>query len=180
MLLASTSNPGENSNHSSLVLWTLQVVHGFISLIVQFPFEAQFIHCPRMGESVSSPSVISLTTAGCHIGDGVSIITVSPSLLPFSLWSLYQCCAEAVKVLPALSSSEGIALYVGVNSVCLWEEVKYRIFLYCLLTSFLSSPLFKRHHSTDSQILCKARLLQCVLKSLLSVHIQYIISSIFF
>lgn len=108
---------------------------------------------------MTSPTVISLPVVGCSIGGGVPVVTVSPSLLPFSLWSLYQCCAEAVKVLPALSSSEGIALYVGVNSVCLWEEVKYRIFLYCLLTSFLSSPLFKRHHSTDSQILCKARLL---------------------
>lgn len=35
------------------------------------------------------PSAISLIAAGCQVGDGVPVDTVSPSFLPISMWFFY-------------------------------------------------------------------------------------------
>lgn len=65
------------------------------------------------------PSVISLPSVGHHVEDGVPINTVCPSLLLVSMWSLCRLFAEAVH--SALGSSVGgVALYVGVDSMCPW------------------------------------------------------------
>lgn len=74
--------------------------------------------CPRVGKS----RCWSLSDIpGCCIRDGVSIVTMSLSLLPFSVWSFYICCAEVIQ--SAFNSSGGIAFFIGLNFMCIWEEV---------------------------------------------------------
>ena len=73
--------------------------------------------CPLSNQSAYGPSVLSPLTAVNSIRGEFFVITVSPSILPFSSGPPILCCAATVQ--SALSSfSGGIALYVGTDSVC--------------------------------------------------------------
>lgn len=52
------------------------------------PFKTAVLCCARGWRSLNAGlSVVSLSTEGCCMGAGVPIVTVSPSPLPFSMWS---------------------------------------------------------------------------------------------
>ena len=62
-----------------------------------------------------------LLTAGHSAGDRV-LVNMSPSLLLISAWSFIIGCTKVLQ--SALRSPSGeIALFVGVDSVSLWEEM---------------------------------------------------------
>lgn len=86
-----------------------------------------FFCAPGLGKLCADSSVVSLPTVVCSIRGGGFIITVSPSLLLFSLWSILFCVKAAQL---ALSSSGGIALYVDVDLVSVGGG-EFRVFLCC-------------------------------------------------
>lgn len=119
----------------------LGLLNGFLPLIVYLSFQLLFLSllfvccfvfvcvcfvlfsfAPGQVNLHEGPSVISLHIAGSSIRAGVPIITISLFLLPFLCGFSVFCCVHAVQ--SAISpSSGGVALYVGVDSLCQWEEV---------------------------------------------------------
>lgn len=98
----------------------LRLVNGFPSCISWVSFKPLiFLLCPRVGESILALLGYSRLQGGA-LGCGAHSAMAS-AVLHVSVWSLV-CRAEAVQ-LALGSSSGGIALSVGVNSVCSWEEV---------------------------------------------------------
>lgn len=76
-----------------------------------------FSPCPRVDESARGQSI---PYAVGSIRGGVSFVSMSSSLLPFSKWLIF-CFVEVVR--PALSSSSGgIILYIGIELVCSWRR----------------------------------------------------------
>lgn len=123
MVLTRVFDPGEFLQNPIHLAGTLELVNRLLSQIVQVPFKQLFNLCAQ--EKISlyvSLSVTSFFTTGFPNGRRflwlLYLLLSYPSLCGLSV----VCCAEAVQ--SNLScSSRGIAIYVGVYSVCLWEEV---------------------------------------------------------
>lgn len=86
------------------------------------PLNQYFITMPRAGKSAHWPhNDIPPYCRLPHQGK-IPVVTSFLSVLPYSVWSFSCCFAETIQ--PTLScSSGGIALYVGIYLVCLWDEV---------------------------------------------------------
>lgn len=79
----------------------------------------------------SGPSVIVLPTADFYIGGGVHIVTVSPSLLPFSLWSLFPLLCRSCLLSPQFFRRN---CFVCRCTFCVYMRGdKFRLFLCCYL-----------------------------------------------
>ena len=102
--------------HETLIP-AIESVNRFHSCFSKCPLSYYFFADPRVGQPMHGP----LLTAGHSAGDRI-LVVMSPSLLLISVWSFIIGCTEALQ--SALRSpSGGTAVFVGVDSVSLWEEM---------------------------------------------------------
>lgn len=80
-------------------------------------FKLLFFADPRVGQPVHGP----LLTAGHSAGDRV-LVNMSPSLLLISVWSFISGCTKVLQSVLRSPSGE-TALFIGIDSVSLWEEM---------------------------------------------------------